>query len=118
MYQIFYVSLEEELGFCFIAELLFKISLLKKKVFIYLGLSCRTQDLHCIMWDLLFQLTDFLVVGCGLQSIGSVAAAQGLSCSEAGGILVFQPEIETASPAMQGRLPTTGMPEKSLSLLF
>ena len=53
-----------------------------------------------------------------VQSMGSEAAAQGLSCSEAGGTLVFQPEIETESPAMQGRLPTTGLPEKSLSLLF
>ena len=118
MYQIFCVSLEEELGFCCIAELLFKILLLKKKLVIYLGLSCRTQDLHCIMWDLSFQLTDSLVVGCGFQRMHSVAAAQGLRGSKAGGILVFQLKIETASPAMQGRLPTTGMPEKSLSLLF
>ena len=68
------------------------------------------------MWDLSFQLRAWL--RSMVQSMGSEAAAQGLSCSEAGGTLVFQPEIETESPAMQGRLPTTGLPEKSLSLLF
>ena len=33
-----------------------------------LGLSCSTQDLHCITWALWLQLMDSLVVACGLSS--------------------------------------------------
>ena len=43
----------------------------------------------------------------GFSSCGSVAVAQGLSCSAACGILVPGPEIEPASPALQGGFLTT-----------
>ena len=39
---------------------------------------------------------------------GSVVVAGGLSCSEACGILVPQPGMEPASPALQGGFPTAG----------
>ena len=41
-------------------------------LFIYLaslGLSCDTQDLHCIMQDLLLPSTDLLVMACRLQHL-------------------------------------------------
>jgi len=90
-------------------------------IFIYLavsGLSCGMQDLHCIMWNLLLQLSDSLVVMCRLSSRGvwalkhvaSVLTAHGLSCSMAGGILVPEPGFEFVSFALQGRFLTTGLP--------
>ena len=44
---------------------------------------------------------------------GSVAAASGLSCPEACGILVPQPGTEPRCPELKGRLLTTGLPRKS-----
>ena len=49
---------------------------------------------------------------------GSVVAANGLSCPAACGILVPQPGIEPASPALEGRLFTTGPPGKYLLGIF
>ena len=45
-----------------------------------LCLSCSMRDLHCILWNLLLQLTDSLVVRCrlsswGLQALKHVASA-------------------------------------------
>ena len=40
-------------------------------------------------------------------------SACGLSCPEACGILIPQPGIEPASPALEGRFLTTGPPGKS-----
>ena len=57
---------------------------------------------------------------CGSQaskSTGLAAAALGLGCTVAHGILVLQPETEPASPALQGGLLTTGPPGKSLHFL-
>ena len=45
---------------------------------------------------------------------GSVVAACGLSCSVVCGILVSQPGIEPACPALQGRFLIPGQPGKSL----
>ena len=59
------------------------------------------QDLHRITWDF------------SLQSMDSSIADLGLSCSEAGGILVPRPGIEPLSPALQGGFLTTGPPGKS-----
>ena len=42
----------------------------------------------------------------------------GLSCPTACGILVPLPEMESTSPALQGRFSTTGPPGKSLVLFF
>ena len=42
-------------------------------IFIYLavlGLSFGIWDLHCVMWNLLLQLTDSLVVMCRLSNWG------------------------------------------------
>ena len=90
-------------------------------IFVYLavsGLSCGMQDLHCLMWNLLLQLTDSLVVMCRLSSWGvwalkhvaSVVTAHGLSCSMACGILVPEPGFEFVSFALQSRFLTTGTP--------
>ena len=67
-------------------------TIFKKYVFIYLAAS----GLSCIIWDL------------SLQCAGSVAVACGLSCSKVCGILVPRSRIEPMSPALQGRLLTTG----------
>ena len=87
-------------------------------IFIYSaasGLSCGMPDLHFTMRDLLLRRTDSLV------------AVHRHSCSEAYGILVFQPGIEPRSPlgtfarwilAWQGVFLTTGPPEKSLLSTF
>ena len=104
-----------------------------------LGSSCGIQDLPCVV------VRYFVVVhrfssrgpwgpehegaqGCGvwlpeseLQQFGlagSPAAARGLSCSEACGILVPPPGIEPPSPALQHGLLTTGPPGKSLMAKF
>ena len=42
-----------------------------------------------------------------------MVAAHGLTCPGAGGILVPQPGVEPASPALEGRLFTPGPPGKS-----
>ena len=58
---------------------------------------------------------------CELQQFGlagSLAAARGLSCSEARGILVPPPGIEPPSLALQGGLLTTGPPGRSLMAKF
>ena len=68
------------------------------------GLSCSTRDLRYSMQDLLLWCVDSLV------------EARGLSSPVAHGILVSQPEIEPASPVLQGRFLTTGPLKKSLIL--
>ena len=50
--------------------------------------------------------------------MGSVVAAHGLSCSAACGILVTQPGIVPASPALEGGFLTTGPPGKFPSHVF
>ena len=58
---------------------------------------------------------------CGVRApehVGSVAAARGLSCPTACGILVPPPGIEPMSPALEGRFLPTGPPGKSQSLSF
>ena len=85
------------------------------------GLSCGTWDLS--LWHAGFSL----VVSHGLLSscvarapehAGSVVAANGLSCPAACGILVPQPGIEPASPALEGGFLTAGPPGKSLHIFF
>ena len=59
--------------------------------------------------------------GCGAlaaECTGSIVAARGLRYSVACGIIVPQPGIEPRSPASQGRFLTTGLPGKSLVLVF
>ena len=66
------------------------LSIFSFSAFIYSaasGLSCGTQHLPSITWDLLLQLTDSLVVG------------GGLSCSMARGIPITQSRIKPMSPA-------------------
>ena len=57
-------------------------------------------------------------VVCRMQALylrhgGSVVAVHGLSCPVACGILVPQPGIEPASPALEGGFLITGRPGKS-----
>ena len=76
----------------------------KKDLFIYLvvsGLSCSTQDLCCILQDLLLRPKDSLLV------------ALRPSCFTAWGILVPRPGIEPVSPVLAGIFLTTEPPEKS-----
>ena len=47
------------------------------------------------------------------ENVGSVVAVRELSCPTAWGILVLQPGIEPASPALEGGFLTTGPPGKS-----
>ena len=49
-----------------------------------------------------------------LRHSGSLAMVRWLSCPTASGILFPQPGIEPASPALEGALPSTGPPGKSL----
>ena len=57
----------------------------------------------------------FIVMrGCTSCGSGLVVAAHRLGFSEESGILVPQPGIELASPALQGRFLTTRPPGKSL----
>ena len=77
-------------------------------LFIYLaalGLSCGTWELCYVIWDLSLQYMDSLVAACGLSSCSVLVLG-----SVAHGILVPRPEIESASPALQGRFLTTGPP--------
>ena len=72
---------------CYFMQLLF----LKKKIFIYLVLSilsCGTQDLCCVTWDLSWYHTNSLVEVCGLSS------------SSACEISVPRPEIKPTSLAL------------------
>ena len=52
------------------------------------------------------------------EHMGSVVAVHGLSCPVACGILVPQPGIKPASPALEGGFLTTGPPGKSLFSIF
>ena len=56
--------------------------------------------------------------GSRLLCAGSVVAVHGLSCHEACEVLVPQPGIEPASPALEGRFFTTEPPRKSLSVSY
>ena len=74
-------------------------SLLFFQIVIYLamsGLSCGTQDLHCITQDLSLRCTDSPAV-----ALGRTAAVCWLSCSTECGILVPPPGIESMLPALQ-----------------
>lgn len=86
-----------------------KVYFFRKKKVIYLagsGLSCKMQDLRCIMWDLSSQHPDSLVV------------VHRTSFSAACGILVLWPGIKPVFPALQGGLLITGPPGKSLFRTF
>ena len=100
-----------------------------RNLFIYLavsGFSCSTWDFPCIMWDVSLCYTDSRAVvwaqqlaACGLQSMWvPVVAACELSYSVACGILVPQPWIKLASPALEGEFLTTGPPGKSPAIIF
>ena len=78
---------------------------------IFVGLAAL--GLSCSMQDLLLRCTDSLVVAHRLQSTGSAVAVHGLRSSESSGLLVSQPGFIPTSPAIQGRLLTTGTPGKS-----
>ena len=80
----------------------------------------RLSYFFCL-FSIFIWLCQVLVVAlrlsiCGTQ--GSVIVALGLSYCVAGGIIVPQPGIEPASPALWGRLLTTGAPGNSLSYGF
>ena len=122
--------------------LFYLITLIYLFIYCYLaasGLSCGTQDLHCVMWEISFWSMDCALAECRLQSrwapavaacrlpsggteapahVGSVAAVPRLSCSAAWGILVPQPGIEPVSSASEGRFLTTGLPRKSPFLAY
>ena len=114
-------------------------------LFIYLflavsGLSCSTQDLplqrtgfslvaarrpsSCGTWAPECVGSVVVVRGpssCGTQApecVGSVVAASGPSCPAACGILVPQPGMQPASPALQDGFFTTGPPGKSHILTY
>ena len=53
-----------------------------------------------------------------LRCAGSLVEARGLSHTVVCGVLVPQPEIEPASPALEGRFSTTGPPGKSPAMPF
>ena len=72
-----------------------------------LVVACETC---CSTWDLSLQPSGFSLVE-GPRF--SVVAVRGLSCPMACGILVPQPGIEPMSPALEGRVLTTGPPGKS-----
>ena len=60
--------------------------------------ACRIfQNLHC--------------GGRAPECMCSVVVALGLSCPEICGILVPQPGMKPMSPALEGRILTTGLPE-------
>ena len=85
--------------------------ILKFYLFIYRylavsALSCSTQDLHCVTWDLSSKHRDSLCVV--LQ----------LGYSTACGILVSQPGIKDMCPALEGGFITTRPPGRSLRLVF
>ena len=68
----------------------------------------------------LFVAAGGLLSCCGTQvpeHTGSVVAVHGLSCPAACGILVPQPGIEPASPALQDKFLSTGWPGKSQNIL-
>ena len=124
------------------SALFYLITLIYLFIYCYLavsGVSCGTQDLHCVMWEISFWSMDSAVAECRLQSrwasavaacrlssggtqapalVGSVAAVPRLSCSAACGILAPQPGIEPVSPALQDRFFTTGPREKFLLFYF
>ena len=65
----------------------------------------------------LFVAARGLLSSCGTQAlerVGSGAAAHGLSCPVACGILVPRPGIEPLSPSLEGGFLTSGPPGKSL----
>ena len=71
---------------------------------ICLCFGCADSSLWCVC------------VSCGvwaLDRVGSVVAIHWLSCPTARGILVPRPEVELASPALEGRFLTAGPPGKS-----
>ena len=70
-----------------------------------LSLSCGTRGLHCTTADLSLQHVDSLAVACSL------------SYSKVCGILVPQPGIEPASPALQSGFLTTWLPGMSREAL-
>ena len=71
------------------------------------GLSCGMQYLHCGLRDLLLRRSGF-----------SLIVARRLSCPAACGILVAQPGLEPASPALEGGFLTTAPPGESPILIF
>ena len=75
-------------------------------VFLHLLIYMAESGLSCGTWDLLLQLMDSLV------------AALRLSCSMTCGILVPQQGIKPVSPALQGRLLTSGPLGKSPEYLL
>ena len=69
----------------------------------------------------LFVAVRGLLSSCGARApelVGSVVVACGHSCPATCGILVPRPEIEPASPALEGGFLTTGLQGKSQSCCY
>ena len=69
----------------------------------------------------LFVAACGLLPSCGAwapEHTGSLVVARRLGCPKVYGILVPRPEMEPMSPALEGRFLTSGLPKKSLRLLF
>ena len=76
-----------------------------------------TRAWACVEMKLCFIILFILcfVLGPRCSVWASLVVAHGLSCPSACGISVPWPGIEPASPVLQGRLLTTGLPGKSQS---
>ena len=75
------------------------------EIFVYLAVSgpgCSPRELHCDTW------------AHWLWCLASVVSALRLSCPMAYGVPVSSPWMKHTSPALQGGLPATGPPGKSL----
>ena len=82
------------------------------------GLSCSTRDLLCSTQASLVAVPGLSTCGAWApEHVGSVVVVCGLSCPVACGILVPQPGIKPASPALEGGLLTTGPPGKSQDIV-
>ena len=69
----------------------------------------------------LFVAACGLLPSCGAWApghTGSVVVPHRLGCPTVHGILVPRPKMEPVSPALEGRFLTTGLPKKSLRILF
>ena len=74
--------------------------------------SCLKLILETLSYFFFFWLLWVFVVACGGSSLGEM---HGLRCPVACKILVPQPGIEPAYPALKGGFLTTGLPGKPLS---
>ena len=104
-----------------VTKIMFLLTIKCKKLWLWHMISFLNIYLVLAAWVVVVACRIFQNLHCGGRApecMCSVVVALGLSCPEICGILVPQPGMKPMSPALEGRILTTGPPGKSWHMLL